>query len=204
MGKDRVTLEYNVAPDLRKRILNLGCGFKKCVGAVNVDAFDNCQPDIVWDLNITPWPWAKDNEFDEVWAHHIFEHLYRDKWWNAFCEVIRILKPGGLFDMRTPDESSSTAWAYRDHHTVFTFHTFHGIRANEKISLRGSTNAWARTIEESIPLECIQYVKVPFAQYMWMKRFPRIMLFCATHLRNFIWEQIFVFRKLNPDREVKK
>lgn len=202
MGRDRVALEQNAPPDLTKiKLLNLGCGFKQAVGAVNVDAFDICKPDIVWDLNKTPWTWAKDDEFDQVWAHHVFEHLYRDRWWDAFCEVARVLKVGGLFDMRVPDESSSSALGYKDHHTMFTFHTFHGIKSNEAIWCRGATNAWARTIEHTIPMECIQYVKVPFAQYNWMRRTPRLLNFCANHMRNFIWEQIFIFRKIS-DREM--
>jgi|GEM_PF-1906114 len=36
--------------------LNIGCGFNKIDGYVNVDAFPDCSPDVLWDLETTPWP----------------------------------------------------------------------------------------------------------------------------------------------------
>ena len=38
-------------------VLNLGCGYSKEPGMTNVDAFDVCEPDVVWNLNNFPWPW---------------------------------------------------------------------------------------------------------------------------------------------------
>lgn len=186
MATDRERLAKNVTGN----ILNLGCGFDKMVGATNVDAFSICEPDIIWDLNKTPWLWAKDEEYDVIYAHHIFEHLDHDKWWNAFKEVARILKKDGFFEMRVPDHSSKTAIAWRDHNTLFCEVSFHGI-----IGTTHSTNAWAKTEEASVPLQMVNITRVPFHQYNWMRRFPRLLNFCANHLVNFIWEQRFLFHK---------
>ena len=181
--------------DVQSRVLNLGCGFRHFIGAVNVDAYDNCKPDVVWDLNKTPWEWAKDNEYDAIFAWHVFEHL--SNWFGALKECSRILKPGGKIEIRVPDESSSTAGTYRDHVFVFTQYSFHGIEdGNSMLSSRGGTNAWAVHEQHQIPLKCIHYWQVPYKGYNWMLHCTWLLKFCARHLRNFIWEQIFIFEKI--------
>ena len=171
-------------------VINLGCGFKKMDGAINVDAYDICEPDVVWDLNDTPFPF-KDNSADIIEAWHIFEHLI--DWWPCFKECARILKPGGFLHIRVPDESSMSALAYRDHHHVFSMLTFHG---SVKGQYRSGTNAWAKTVEGSVPFMLTGYNQVPFEKYQWMAKWcPWVLRFCAEHMRNFIWEQRFTFQK---------
>lgn len=183
--------------DIRKgKCLNLGCGFTKFIGDnwTNVDKYDICAPDMVVDLNIIPYPW-EDNTFDYIYANHVMEHL--KEWWGPFTEIARILKPDGHFEMRVPDESSSSAITYRDHHHIFHINSFHGIGKDSKTLYRSGTNAWAATVERTIPLELIHYHRVPFKKYNWMKCWPFIYVleFCANHMRNFIWEQQFIFKK---------
>lgn len=191
-----------VHPDIRSgKCLNLGCGFTKWVGPnwVNVDKFDNCEPDMVVDLDMFPYPW-EDETFDYVLANHVMEHLV--DWWKAFVEIARILKVGGNFEMRVPDESSSSALTYRDHYHVFSPLSFHGIGDPETCNyFRGGTNAWAKTVEHTIPLNMKFYHRVPHKQYSWMRYWPFrafLMPFCAEHMRNFIWEQQFIFEKYDP------
>jgi hypothetical protein len=57
--------------------LNLGCGFKRLAGYLNVDSVPDCHPDQVVNLEQLPWPWA-DNSVDEVQLIHVLEHLGRD------------------------------------------------------------------------------------------------------------------------------
>ena len=168
--------------------LNIGCGFDIIPGMINVDAYDSCNPDVVWDLNTTPLPWV-DNSVDSILAKHIFEHL--TDWWPAFEECARILKPGGTLDMRVPDESSKTALTYRDHNHVFSTASFHGIRGRVH-----GTNAWAIEKNDSVPLVMTGYQQVPFKQYNWMRYVPGLLRFVADHMRNFIWEQRFIFTKI--------
>ncbi len=184
------------------KVLNLGCGFKQWIGATNVDAFDICKPDIVWNINDTPWPWAHEGEYDAIMAHHVFEHL--DDWWAVFKECARVLKPGGTLEIKVPDESSGTALSYRDHHHVFTVYSFHGVvDGGGLVAARHGTNAWAAGEVGSVPLKAVSFAQVPHQSYWWMaKCFPWLMAFCARHMRNFIWEQIFTFEKL-PIGEAK-
>ena len=68
-------LEPMMAPkNLMK--LNLGCGFRRMAGFLNVDSEAACQPDQVVNLEQFPWPWA-DNSVDEVQLIHVLEHLGR-------------------------------------------------------------------------------------------------------------------------------
>lgn len=171
--------------------LNLGCGFKKKIGFTNVDAFDICAPDQLHDLNMFPYPWP-DNSVDGIEMFHILEHL--DDWWQVILECARILKPGGYLDIRVPDESSASALTYRDHNHVFSLCSFHGIQDRSG----WGTNAWAATEDSKVPLVMVEYHQVPFRQYEWMTCWPfrYLLVFCSKHLRNFIWEQRFLFKKV--------
>lgn len=181
--------------DGERVILNLGCGFKKMIGAINIDAFANCTPDVLWDLNETPWPFD-DDSVDEIQAHHVFEHL--TNWWGAFEECGRILKPGCDVEIRVPDASSDSALAYRDHHQIFHIFTFHGGMAHDGEPFRHGTNAWAATVAGSVPLKYVSWNQRPYKKYDWMRKWcPWLLTFCANHMRNFIWEQIFIFRKMD-------
>lgn len=175
--------------DAKPTLLNLGCGFKKAQGWINVDAYECCHPDIQWDLNKFPYPW-EDNSVDGIMMSHILEHI--PNWWEAFNECVRILKPNGCLEIRVPDESSATALTYRDHYHVFSQVSFHGI-----MEATHGTSAWAHENQEKIPVRMESYQQVPFKKYYWMIKWcPWLLKFCANHMRNFIHEQVFVFRKI--------
>jgi len=168
----------------------------KRVGWVNVDKYENCDPEVIHDLDVFPYPWD-DNSVDGILMTHVLEHL--DDWWGAFCECARILKLGGKLDIHVPDESSRTALTYRDHKHVFSTLSFHGIRGQTG----WGTNAWAETEDETVPLEMIGWKQVPHGRYMWMMCWPFkwSLEFCCNHLRNFIWEQAFTFKKVGDRNE---
>ena len=83
--------------------LNLGCGFNKLDGFVNVDCEPLCKPDVLCDLEKTPWPF-EDNQFDLIVANHTLEHLgeTRNSWLGIVKEMYRILKPGGTIELIVP------------------------------------------------------------------------------------------------------
>ncbi|KKM13534.1 hypothetical protein LCGC14_1715290 [marine sediment metagenome] len=179
-----------------KVLLNLGCGFKKGSNCINVDKYEICEPDVIHDLNVFPYPWA-DNSVDGIFMFHTLEHL--DDWWGAFLECARILKSGATLEIRVPDETSSSALTYRDHNHVFCIHSFHGIQDRSGYG----TNAWAHTEDEKVPLVMISYRRIPFKQYLWMTHWPFkwLMAFCGVHMRNFVHEQIMIFQKVGDDND---
>lgn len=83
--------------------LNLGCGFNREDGYVNVDKEAICRPDVQCDLEVFPWPWA-DNSVDEVVANHSFEHLgaTTDGWLGIIKELWRVTRDGALTKIAVP------------------------------------------------------------------------------------------------------
>jgi hypothetical protein len=68
--------------------LNLGCGFHKRSGFVNVDVRAECQPDVILDLEKTPWPWES-NSAETVIFLHSLEHIGGDH--RVFRDMVREL-----------------------------------------------------------------------------------------------------------------
>lgn len=178
-----------VAQDAGPVVINLGCGFRKEESFINVDGFPACKPDVLWDLNKMPYPWA-DNSVDQIYAYHIMEHL--ENWWGAFAECARILKPRGQMEIRVPDPSSDSAVVYRDHLQVIGLFSFDGI-LNRMGGRR--LNSWA-ACQDVVPVVLVRYARVPFPEYNWMPIW--LLRFCGKHFRNFIWEQRFLFVKVEP------
>lgn len=98
--------------------LNLGCGEDKKEGYVNIDWNKEAKPDIIHDLNAIPYPFSAD-EFDEILASHILEHL--DKPFEIMKELHRILKPGGKLIVKVPHFSRGFTHAEHVHGFDITF-----------------------------------------------------------------------------------
>jgi len=112
-------------PKPHKELL-LGCGSrtikdlsvgenKDFWGLVRLDNNADHKPDVVWDLTQHPLPFA-DEEFDEIHAYDVLEHLAQqgdyEFFFKEFSEYWRILKPGGAFCASVP--AVNTAWAWGD------------------------------------------------------------------------------------------
>jgi predicted SAM-dependent methyltransferase len=83
--------------------LNLGCGFNKKDGFVNVDKFDTCGPDLVMDLEVTPWRFET-SEVDEVLFNHSLEHIGQstDTFLAIIKELYRVCKGGATIQVNVP------------------------------------------------------------------------------------------------------
>ena len=115
---------------IMKKELLIGCGasrtkrlFKRNDGPewsnlTTLDMYSDCNPDVLHDLNITPWPF-EDNTFDEIHAYEVLEHLGRQgdykSFFAHFSEIYRILKPGGCLFGTTPSLKSRWLWGDPGH-----------------------------------------------------------------------------------------
>lgn len=100
------------------RILHLGAGRTPIPGATAVDVNVETQPDVVWDLDRTPWPFD-DSIFDGVVAFSVLEHL--ENFLGAMAEVHRVSKGGAVISILVPHFSSGAAFAdptHRQHLSV--------------------------------------------------------------------------------------
>ena len=71
--------------------LNLGCGYNKLSGFVNVDIQARSKPDFQLDLEILPWPFENDST-DEIVLCHVLEHLGQTNeiYLNIIQELYRV------------------------------------------------------------------------------------------------------------------
>lgn len=90
--------------------LNIGCGFSKIPGYLNIDKEAGCEPDQVVDLE-KPWPFA-DSSVSEIRASHVLEHLGQET--EVFLlimkEMYRVCSSGAKILIQVP------------HHNHWTFH----------------------------------------------------------------------------------
>lgn len=105
--------------------LNLGCGFDKRDGWLNVDSFEACAPDRLLDIEQTPWDFP-DDAFEHVLMKHVLEHVGAD--FRVFSAVMhelwRVTAPGGLVEIHVPHVRHDTFWSDPTHVRAFTPLTF--------------------------------------------------------------------------------
>lgn len=102
----RQSIEASAEP--RGLSLNLGCGWRKLEGFVNVDCRAEVEPDLVCDLlDGLPYP---DSSVDVVRADDFLEHIPIGQTIQAVTEIWRVLKPGGVFESSTPSTDGRGAF----------------------------------------------------------------------------------------------
>jgi len=109
-----------------KKELLIGCGSdhnkrlasdgtKDWSNLTTLDYNSDHKPDVVWDLMELPLPFP-DQEFDEIHAYEVLEHLGQQGdyklFFAQFSEFWRLLKPNGYFFATCPSRNS--VWAYGD------------------------------------------------------------------------------------------
>lgn len=107
-----------------KTKLNLGCGKKIFDDFVNLDIKQFPGIDILWDLNITPYPFDN-NRFDYILMDNIFEHIQNRK--DLLWELKRIGKNNAIIDIIIPHFSSYTAYRDIEHSFFCSYFAFDNI-----------------------------------------------------------------------------
>jgi hypothetical protein len=111
--------------------LNLGCGRKRVLNAVNVDRTEETEPDIVHDLNLRPWPFP-DNAFSEAQGYDVMEHLQDTV--AVMEEIHRVCRSGALVRLTVPHFSSANAYTDPTHCHYFGFFSFDYFTHDSELS----------------------------------------------------------------------
>lgn len=108
-----------IREDIEK--LNLGCGTDIREGFINLDIADIKGVDIIHDLNNLPLPF-RDGQFSEIICYDIIEHIF--DYIPLMRDLCRILKKGGVLEIKVPHYTYSRAYADPTHLRYFSMELF--------------------------------------------------------------------------------
>jgi SAM-dependent methyltransferase len=118
-------------PVEERKILHLGAGLKYDPNAVNVDLVEETKPDVVHDLDHTPWPFPADR-FEGVLAHDVLEHL--DDLVAVMEEIHRVCLPGAVLRLSVPHFSCVNAFTDITHRHFFSSASFGYFTGENELS----------------------------------------------------------------------
>jgi predicted SAM-dependent methyltransferase len=83
--------------------LNMGCGFNRIAGVVNIDKSPACHPDMVFDAETLPWPWET-SSIDGVLFNHSLEHMgaSTSMFLSIIQELYRVCAPNAKVRINVP------------------------------------------------------------------------------------------------------
>jgi len=146
------------------RKLNLGSGDRKRLkeeGWINIDISDECNPDIVRDIE-RGLPFDSDS-VDEVYASHVIEHL--DDVFFFMREVWRVCKKDAIVELRFPRwDRPEVAWdfAHKRIVTPVSFEMFKpgftSVAGTQRDLVQGCH--FIKIREKTNPFEMIVWLKV--------------------------------------------
>ena len=102
--------------------LNLGSGYRKKTGFINIDNRPETYPDLL--CNIEQGLPYEDGMVEEVQCTNFLEHLHQDKVIFAIEEIWRVLKNNGLFYSLTPSTEGIGAFMDFNHRSYWNLGSF--------------------------------------------------------------------------------
>jgi hypothetical protein len=143
--------------------LNIGAGYKKYSGFLNVDADKNCKPDILMDFESDKIP-LDDNSVEQIIAHHILEHVGLG-FFHLMKEIYRVSRHGAMVDIRVPHHFHETFINDPTHKRPITVE---GMRLFSKeynrleIERHGSSSTLGLMYDVDFQIVAFDYVYDPF------------------------------------------
>jgi len=148
-----------------KTKLILGAAGHANPDAVTLDIDPRHNPDVVWNLNKTPWPF-ENNQFKEIICHHVIEHL--EELNPAMDELYRICSMDGEIYIEVPYRSSWLAFDPQ-HKLIFGYFSLDGY-------INGGSTKWMNTERKFKLLERKITFHKAYRRYFLHKIFNKIPL----------------------------
>jgi SAM-dependent methyltransferase len=105
--------------------LNIGCGYDKLDGYINIDISKDVNPDKV--VNIEKGLPFNTNSVDEIYSCHCLEHIRPEKWRYVLKEIARVCKNNTIITLDLPFDNAGTRTHF-DHYRTFTYGSFQELR----------------------------------------------------------------------------
>jgi len=102
--------------------VNLGCGYRKKQGFINIDNREVVKPDLC--VDVTEGLPFDDETVDEVVAQDFLEHIPIGKTVFVIEEIYRVLKKGGIFISLTPSTDGRGAFQDPTHVSFWNFNSW--------------------------------------------------------------------------------
>src|SRR6516165_9322284 len=106
------------------RVLDVGCGINKKLGAIGIDRNPSSRSDVLADLDRFPYPFHE-SSFDALQAIHVIEHV--SDVIRSMEEFHRMVKPGGEILIVTPHYTYFSSFCdptHRGHLNSFSLRYF--------------------------------------------------------------------------------
>jgi len=139
--------------------LNIGCGYKKLDGFINLDIAKEVNPDVVCNIeNGIPF---KDNSVDYIFTDNCLEHINPAKWKFVLSEIARIANDGCILEMWLPFDNISTRTNV-DHFRTFNFSSWDQYTTEDNLRDYYSPLRLERLVPKPNKLKRIFYNLFPF------------------------------------------
>ncbi|HEY4784820.1 MAG TPA: methyltransferase domain-containing protein [Bacteroidales bacterium] len=96
------TLLQNINKLEQKKYLDIGCGTRMHDKFINLDYKWVPGLDICWDITKGSLPFPN-NRFEGIFSEHCLEHIKLEETKQLCKDILRILKPNGIFRIIVPD-----------------------------------------------------------------------------------------------------
>lgn len=145
--------------------LNIGSGYKRFEGFLNVDDDPLVEPDYIVnldDVNIKlPF---EDNSVEEIKAHHILEHI-GEGFIPLMKEMYRVCQDGAILDIAAPHHQHEVFYGDPTHKRPITVNAmllFDKQRCLEHIESHGSSSGMALKYGIDFRIESFDFIYDPF------------------------------------------
>ena len=154
--------------------LNLGSGFDYRDGFVNADKFPECNPDILMDMEETPWAFETD-QFSFLLMKHSLEHVGAEYglFKKIIQEVYRVCQHEATVEILVPHYRHANYFSDPTHVRVITEATFHLLSKKKNDEwIERKANYSMLAYDMKVNFEVIQVELVPSNEYT--KFFPNV------------------------------
>jgi hypothetical protein len=136
--------------------LNIGSGYKKFNGFLNLDYDHHTNPDYVVDFEHDRLPF-EDNSVDEIIAWHVLEHI-GEGYFHLLKEIYRVCCNGAIIDIKVPHHFHETFINDPTHRRPITVEGFRLFsKKNNQLEIeRGGTSS-CLGIHFDVDFEIIAY-----------------------------------------------